>query len=236
MRYTKRYSLCKLHGAVYIGDGPSGSSGVVTQAAEKIAEAPPTKHELIVAAARKLFVTEGFGAISMDAIAAEAGVSKRTVYSHFADKGSLFAEVMGDICREFGGPDLGEAPPTDAPDAVLKAVGHMLLARILSDQGRALLRTVVAESAQFPEVGKTFWGAGPNRVKEYLAAYFTELDRRGVVVVPDADLAALNFIGTVTGPYLLPQLLGVDPPPTDAELERTIGHAVATTLDGIKPR
>ncbi len=204
------------------------------QTAEKFEEAPPTKHELIVAAARKLFVTEGFGAISMDAIAAEAGVSKRTVYSHFADKETLFAEVMGDICRAFGGPDLGEAPPTDAPEAVLKAVGHMLLARILSDHGRAVLRTVLAESAQFPELGKTFWGAGPNRVKEYLAAYFVALNQRGMMSVPDADLAALHFIGLVTGPYLLPQLLGVDPPPGEAELERTVAQAASTMLDGLR--
>ncbi len=56
------------------------------ETAEKLEEAPPTKHELIVAAARKLFSSEGFGAVSMDAIAAEAGVSKLTVYSHLDNK------------------------------------------------------------------------------------------------------------------------------------------------------
>ncbi len=55
----------------------------------------------------------------MDAIAAEAGVSKRTVYSHFDNQESLFAVIMGDICREFGGPDLDCAPPVEPPEAFL---------------------------------------------------------------------------------------------------------------------
>ncbi len=206
------------------------------QTAEKFEEAPPTKHELIVAAARTLFVGGGFGAISMDAIAAEAGVSKRTVYSHFDNKGSLFAEVMGDMCREFGGPDLDSAPPVETPEVVLKAVGRMILDRILSPHGRAVLRTVLAEAVQFPELGETFWSCGPGRVTRYLSNYFAELGRKVGVSVPDPDLAALQFIGIVTGPYLLPRLLGVAAPPSESELDQALDHAVSTFLDGLRPR
>ncbi len=204
--------------------------------AEKFDEAPPTKHELIVAAARTLFVGGGFGAISMDAIAAEAGVSKRTVYSHFDNKESLFAVVMGDMCREFGGPDLDGAPPVETPEAVLKAVGRMVLDRILSPHGRAVLRTVLAEAVQFPELGETFWSAGPGRVTRYVSDYLAERGRRGDLLVPDPDLAALQFIGIVTGPYLLPRLLGVAAAPSEAELDRALDHAVSTFLGGLRPR
>lgn len=206
------------------------------QIADKFEEAPPTKHELIVAAARKLFASEGFGAISMDAIAEEAGVSKRTVYSHFDNKESLFAVIMGDICRELGGPDLDNAPPIDAPEAILKAVGRMLLDRILSPHGCTVLRTVLAESVQFPELGEVFWNEGPGRVKRYVSDYLAELGRRGGLLVPDPDLAALQFIGIVTGPFLLPRLLGVAAAPSEAELDQTLDHAVSTFLDGLRPR
>ncbi len=206
------------------------------QTAEKIEVTPPTKHELIVAAARKLFSSEGFGAVSMDAIAAEAGVSKRTVYSHFDNKESLFAVIMGDMCREFGGPDLDSAPPIDAPEAILKAVGRMILDRILSPHGCTVLRTVLAESAQFPELGEVFWNEGPGRVKRYVSDYLAELDRREELLIPDPDLAALQFIGIVTGPYLLPRLLGVAAAPSEAELDKALDHAVSTFLDGLRPR
>ena len=206
------------------------------QTAEKFDEAPPTKHELIVAAARKLFASQGFGAISMDAIAAEAGVSKRTVYSHFDNKESLFAEVMGEMCRELGGPDLDSAPPVEPPEVILKAVGRMILDRILSPLGCTVLRTVLAESAQFPELGESFWNDGPGRVKRYVSDYLAELGRREDLLVPNPDLAALQFIGIVTGPYLLPRLLGVAAPPSELELDQALDRAVSTFLDGLRPR
>ncbi len=52
------------------------------------------KRAAILAAAKSLFVRNAFAGTSMDAIAAEAGVSKLTVYSHFGDKDNLFREVI----------------------------------------------------------------------------------------------------------------------------------------------
>ena len=46
----------------------------------------PGKRAAILDAAKRLFVSQGFERVSMDQIAAEAGVSKLTVYSHFGDK------------------------------------------------------------------------------------------------------------------------------------------------------
>src|SRR3546814_20477568 len=52
------------------------------------------KRKAILEAAKGLFPRHGYERISMDAIAAEAGVSKLTVYSHFKDKSSLFAAAV----------------------------------------------------------------------------------------------------------------------------------------------
>ena len=54
----------------------------------------PSKRDLIVEAARKLFLEAGYGTTSMDALAAKAGVSKPTIYSYFANKEALFGAVM----------------------------------------------------------------------------------------------------------------------------------------------
>ena len=53
----------------------------------------PGKRAAILDAAKRMFVSHGFERVSMDQIAAEAGVSKLTVYSHFGDKDRLFARV-----------------------------------------------------------------------------------------------------------------------------------------------
>src|SRR5215468_5621665 len=54
------------------------------------------KHNAIAAAALVLFARDGYERTSVDAIAAEAGVSKRIVYSHFGDKENLFLVVLRD--------------------------------------------------------------------------------------------------------------------------------------------
>ena len=54
------------------------------------------KRRQIVAAAESLFLAHGYGAVSMDAIAKRAGVSKATLYAHFASKDALFAGIMAE--------------------------------------------------------------------------------------------------------------------------------------------
>ncbi len=45
-----------------------------------------TPAERILATADKLFYTQGIRAVGVDTIAAEAGVSKRTLYNHYPSK------------------------------------------------------------------------------------------------------------------------------------------------------
>ena len=52
------------------------------------------KHRQIVDAATTLFLNKGYLGTSMDDIAAEAAVSKQTVYKHFSDKDQLYAEIV----------------------------------------------------------------------------------------------------------------------------------------------
>src|SRR3990167_308172 len=58
------------------------------------------KRQAILEAAKTLFLSNGYDGSSMDAIAAEAGVSKLTVYSHFTDKEKLFAAAVKSKCEE----------------------------------------------------------------------------------------------------------------------------------------
>src|SRR5207237_10643698 len=58
------------------------------------------KAALILRGARRAFLAGGFGAVSMDAIAREAGVSKATVYAHFGSKEDLFGAVVADFAQE----------------------------------------------------------------------------------------------------------------------------------------
>jgi|GEM_PF-2234548 len=84
---------------------PNTSASLVSAITDDEDLAKSTKQTQIVEAAAALFLRSGFGAVSMDMIAATANVSKRTVYSYFSTKEALFVAVMDALCQQMAGPD-----------------------------------------------------------------------------------------------------------------------------------
>lgn len=87
------------------------------------------KRQAVVRAARDLFLREGFG-VGMDAIAAEAGVSKVTVYNHFGSKEALFTAVVAGALDEplhgdADGPDLSRLADAEDLRAALTEAGQI---------------------------------------------------------------------------------------------------------------
>ncbi len=72
-------------------------------------------------------------------------------------------------------------------------------------------------------------------LKDTLAGYLAELDRRGVLSVPDTDLAAFQFMGMIKWPCHIRLLFGAGKPPTEAELGIALDQAVSTFVNGLKP-
>src|SRR5215813_9143542 len=58
------------------------------------AETKPAMKERILASADRLFYLEGIRAIGVDTIAAEIGISKRTLYNHYPSKDALIAAYL----------------------------------------------------------------------------------------------------------------------------------------------
>src|SRR5215831_1036803 len=115
------------------------------------------KAESILAAAKRAFLAGGFGAVSMDAIAREAAVSKATVYAHFGSKEELFGAVIGRECeRYFASFSAGEIDPRDVR-ASLTVLGRRFLELVLSPDAIALHRIITGEVTRFPVIGEIFW-------------------------------------------------------------------------------
>ena len=66
------------------------------------------KRRVILEAATTAFLRHGYLGTSMDEIAALAGVSKQTVYKHFADKERLFSEIVTATVDEIADPNFDE--------------------------------------------------------------------------------------------------------------------------------
>src|SRR5437763_5467422 len=119
------------------------------------------KAALILRGARRAFLAGGFGAVSMDAIAREAGVSKATVYAHFGSKEELFGAVIADVAEQrFGGFSALELDPRDV-EASLYTIACRFLDLVLSPEAVAVNRIIIGEVIRFPALREVFWRAGP---------------------------------------------------------------------------
>lgn len=168
--------------------------------------APPGKAEAILSAAERSFLARGFGAVSMDAIAREAAVSKATVYAHFADKAALFGAVIARLNERFGGFSADALDP-DAVEASLTTIARRFLELVLSPEAIALNRIIIAEVTRFPELGEAFWHAGPARTRTQIEAFLRRATLAGTVNVPDPRQAAEQFAALARGEIHLRQLL-----------------------------
>jgi TetR/AcrR family transcriptional repressor of mexJK operon len=190
------------------------------------------KRYAILDAARGVFLEVGYGAASMDSIAAEASVSKQTLYNHFGSKKELFAAIVRDGCEHFIGSALGFDPRNDSrdPRAVLMRLAQRYLDTMLSEEALALRRTIVAESRRFPELGAVFYHAGPAVAARRLADYLAEQSRRGVLKVDHPDIAAEQFFTMLRGHLQLRALLAIEPRPAKRHIQAYVDNAVNTLL------
>jgi TetR/AcrR family transcriptional repressor of mexJK operon len=192
-----------------------------------ITESESPKHRAIVDAATELFAARGYGAVSMEAIARAADVSKATLYAHFTSKDSLFATIVQAACREhiMPGDELLDAGTASDVEAALRTIGGRILRFFLQDRSLAIHRLVIAESMRFPELGRAFYDNGPASGREMLAAWMV---RRPALVVPDPDVAAEQFIGLLRTGLYLRATLGLEPEPGEAAIDAAVNAAVAT--------
>jgi TetR/AcrR family transcriptional regulator, mexJK operon transcriptional repressor len=198
---------------------------------------PRGKAEAILAAAERAFLASGFGAVTMDAIAREAGVSKATVYAHFTGKEELFGAIVARLSeRRFGGFTAEALDPVDVEES-LSAIARRFLDLVLSPEAIALNRIILGEVTRFPVLGQVFWAAGPERHRIQIEAFLRRAVEAGSLAIPDPRLAAEQFAALARGEIHLRSLLRLEDPGDPAALDAAAASAVATFLRafGIKP-
>jgi TetR/AcrR family transcriptional repressor of mexJK operon len=197
---------------------------------------PSSKAASILAAAKRSFLAAGFGAVSMDTIAREAGVSKATVYAHFAGKEELFGAVIGRECeRYFARFSAGELDPRDV-HASLTVLGRRFLELLLSPDAIALYRIILAEVTRFPGLGEVFWRAGPERQRVQIEAFFRSATASGTLALSDTRLAAEQFVSLVRGEIHLRHLLRLEADADQRRITAAVEGVVATFMQAFETR
>jgi TetR/AcrR family transcriptional repressor of mexJK operon len=203
-----------------MGSAPlPGGAGVVAEESRSA-----RKRRVIMEAATTAFLRKGYLGTSMDEIAASAGVSKQTVYKHFADKERLFSEIVIGTVNEASDPVYNEVLNLEESGDVEADLGDLarrLLARVMQPRVLQLRRLVIGEAGRYPELGRTFYERGPGRTVATLAIVFERLAERGLLRLDDPVIAAGHFNWLIVSIPLNEVILcGDDERFTPAELER----------------
>jgi len=160
----------------------------------------PERIRRIIEAARNHFYLHGFERASVDAIAAEAGVSKMTVYSNFGSKEGLFEALVHDgTDRVMGGSAGVEALDPLQPRKALLAVGKQFLALTREEHTLGKFRSLYGTANAQPEACRAFYRQGPERLTSELAAYLQRAKDAGSLKVKNPRLAAELFLAMFLG-------------------------------------
>ncbi len=193
------------------------------------------KREAILEAAKTLFLSLGYANTSMDAVAAAAGVSKLTVYSHFTDKQTLFCSAVMATCQ-IQLPDLLFEYPEGAPvDEVLLTIARNFQALISSDEAVKLSRLIMAQGSLDPSFGEYFYEAGPKRVLAGMEALLRGANERGLLRIDNPLRAAEHFFCLVKGAPDYRLLLGCAGPLEGDEAEAHVREVVGVFIRAFHP-
>lgn len=143
----------------------------------------PEKGAAVLASARDVFLKHGFSAATTDMIQQAAGVSKSTVYAYYSNKEALFTAVVETECERFLRKIRRLEVNSGSFEETLTAMARAYLDVVLSSEGLALYRVVVAEAPRFPELARRFYLAGPGQMNAMVAA----------VLARAADARELDF-------------------------------------------
>ncbi|KZC43787.1 MULTISPECIES: TetR/AcrR family transcriptional regulator [Rhodanobacter] len=197
------------------------------------------KRAAILSAAKALFIRNAFAGTSMDAIAADAGVSKLTVYSHFGDKDNLFREVIRSRIQDL----LPEEtyffdPAADIHDTLLRvALTHAHLDCNAETVGT--FRAILSDCRQGnPRYGKLIWEEGAARTHGLMERLLQQAIDAGQLDIDDVVRASGQFLSLIKGNLMMRQMFGC----TDCaesyaeEIESTARAGVAMFLRAYQPR
>lgn len=186
------------------------------------------KRDAIVEAASHRFFDVGFAATSIEQVAADAGVSKVTIYNHFGDKRALFAAAVVLECEKMRGYFSLEDMPSGTIRERLTVIAKAMFEFLSRPEMIQFERRIAAETEKEPAIGLAFLEAGPWRMKQAFSAYLAHASATGELRIADPQLAAEQFVSMAKGMGDLERRFGSLP--SKEENERRVAGAVDVFL------
>jgi AcrR family transcriptional regulator len=172
------------------------------------------REDEILTRALDVFLKTGYGASTVDELAAAAQVTKRTLYAYFGDKAEVFAAMVRHLAAAVS---LDAASDRDT----LETLAARIVSRVHSDELVGLHQLVIAESTRFPELALILHSSGDARHIARLAGHIrAERD-------PSFEPLAEPLFSLLLGEKHRRRLLGIDPAPTPPQAAAHADAALA---------
>jgi TetR/AcrR family transcriptional regulator, mexJK operon transcriptional repressor len=190
----------------------------------------------LIDAATRVFLRDGYGLASIDKVAAEAGVSTRTIYERFKNKADLLGAVISRLVDRMSTVlatvDLNRLEPR----AALTTIARTITDRVRDPDSAALFRIVAAESHRFPELAAKMRETDKRCVDHAVANYFRDQIGRGALTLADPERAATLFLQMICCELHESLLFGDEAAVAGLDWDSHIEHVIDIFLLGAAPR
>ncbi len=153
------------------------------------------RERAILEAALRVFAAQGYSGTAMDTVAAEAGVTKPTLYSYFPSKEALFQAMMLDK-RDLM-LDVFDHPSPSGMVADLHGFAWAYADTVMRPDMLSLARLIIGEVTRFPEIGRAYQASGPDHLLRGIMRYLEGQRAAGRLAFDDAELAAQDLWGLI---------------------------------------
>jgi TetR/AcrR family transcriptional repressor of mexJK operon len=193
------------------------------------------KRAAILDAAMALFPSRGYEGVSMDAIAQSAGVSKLTVYNHFADKEALFAAAVTECCAQLLPHRLFVPDPGLPVAEALFQIARPFVDLMMDERAISLHRVMISQAGQNPRLTEIFFGAGPRAILLEMESFLHQAGHSGYLRVADPARASEHFLCLLKGLVHVRVLVGLSPPPTREQRDAHVREVIQIFLRAFAP-
>lgn len=157
--------------------------------------------------AMRLFLEQGYEAVSVEQIAKQAGVAKRFIYARYGDKSELFAAaVEHNLLGRLEGTLQAIEPSRGGAERGLYEFGQSLIKMATQPEAVALHRLFVASAPQFPDIARRFVERNRDRIVREAERVLRFYADRGEIELQHPQLTIEQFFISVIG---IPQRLAL---------------------------
>jgi AcrR family transcriptional regulator len=208
----------------------------MTTAVERSRPRGEIRRAQILDGATAVFLEYGYAGATIDLVVARIGASKATIYSFFGGKEGLFSALIEErtehILAGFKDIEIGTVDVRNG----LAHLAQQYMDVVMSPDAIELYRLILAEGPRFPDLVKSFFRIGPDRVTARVASDLRLWAQQGRISADDPDRIAAQFLDTVRGELHVRVMAGLRPDDLAKAIKGNIDHAVRTFWRAVRPR